>query len=249
MIAQETVRETAGALAITPPSGPWLWSQSWRDLLFCHWQVPAPLLQRHLPDRLQIDTHSGMGWVSAVAFRITGVRRRWLPSVPPVSSFLELNLRTYVLHDGEPAICFLSIHAGKRSVVRLARWFTPLPYRFANIRYARRPERFRFQSSCLDNLGDIVFDIVFAPVSAQRLAPPGSLDAWLLERYCLYAADKKGSLFRTVVQHPPWQYSEPATRITANNIGRPFGLDLSRTPELTHFSPGVHALIWRFGQR
>jgi uncharacterized protein YqjF (DUF2071 family) len=246
MFGQETGREPSAGLPCTSSSGSWLWSQSWRDLLFCHWQVPAPLLQRYLPAGLRADLYSGRAWISAVAFRITGVRRRWLPAFPPVSSFLELNLRTYVVHHDEPAIYFLSIHAGKRSVVRLARWFTPLPYRFANVAYARGPETFRFRSSCPTHLGDVVFDADFAPVSAAPEAPSGSIDAWLLERYCLYAAEQHGSLFRTVVQHRPWQYGEPVVKMTANSLGKPFGFDLSRSPDVTHFSAGLQAHVWPF---
>jgi uncharacterized protein YqjF (DUF2071 family) len=243
MLAQETLAEPRADSGITPPPGPWLWSQSWRDLLFCHWKMPAHLVQPHLPASLEVDTYSGNAWISAVAFRLTGVRRRWLPAVPPCSGFAELNLRTYVLHRGEPAIYFLSIHAGKRGAVRLARRFTPLPYRFAHMTYAREPDRFHFHSASLDGIS---FDASFVPVNAGHEASPGSLDAWLLERYCLYVADGYRPLVRTVVQHRPWQFGVPLVRIGAHSLGCPFGLDLSRPPDVTHFSPGVHALVWPF---
>ncbi len=133
MIAQKTAQEPIRNVPKCPAPGPWLWSQSWRDLLFCHWQIPVPLLQKQLPPGLQVDTWHGSGWVSAVAFRLAGVRRRWLPPLPPIANFIELNLRTYVIHQGVPAIYFLNIHAGKRSVVRLTHWCTPLPYRFGSM--------------------------------------------------------------------------------------------------------------------
>ena len=100
--------------------------------------------------------------------------------------------------------------------------------------------------SCRTNPDGIAFDAGFTPVPAARAASSHSLDAWLLERYCLYAADEHGSLFRTVVQHPPWQYSEPAVTMTANSLGEPFGLDLSRSPDVTHFSSGLQAHVWPF---
>lgn len=65
--------------------------------------------------------------MTIVAFRLARVRRRWLPPLGWLSNFAELNLRTYVLYHGEPAIYFLSIHAGKRIAVQMARRVTPLP--------------------------------------------------------------------------------------------------------------------------
>jgi hypothetical protein len=62
----------------------------------------------------------------------------------------------------------------------------------------------------------------------------------------LYAADERGSLFRTVVKHPPWRCAKPEVKIAANTIGLPFHLELSTPPDVTHFSAGVHARVWPF---
>ena len=37
------------------PSEPWVWRQTWRDLLFAHWPVDADLLQPHVPPPLQVQ--------------------------------------------------------------------------------------------------------------------------------------------------------------------------------------------------
>src|SRR4051812_2155420 len=89
-------------------SGPWLWSQHWLDLFFAHWPVAVADLRPHVPAALEIDTCDGTAWVSLVAFRLERIRRRWLPSLGFVTNALELNLRTYVHHQGEPGIYFLS---------------------------------------------------------------------------------------------------------------------------------------------
>src|SRR5439155_4256722 len=125
----------------------WRWSQHWRDLIFAHWRVPASTLLPHLTLGLELDTWEGAAWVSAVAFRLEGVRLRGLPPMGPCSNFLELNLRTYVQRRGEPAIYFLRIHAGSRLAVAFARWLTPLPYAFARITYDRSGETHHFHSS------------------------------------------------------------------------------------------------------
>src|SRR4051812_1889675 len=128
MRAQQTVLLSPTPAPREKPAGAWQWSQDWHDLLFAHWQVDDRL-GAVLPAGVELDTRDGAAWVSVVAFRL-GVRHRWLPPIRPFSNFVELNLRTYVVRRGEPGIFFLSIHAGSRAVVRLARWLTPLPYVF-----------------------------------------------------------------------------------------------------------------------
>lgn len=232
---------------IAVPTRPWLWSQHWLDLLFAHWQVSAEALRPHVPSALEIDTWNGLAFVSAVAFRMDHIRPRGLPSLGWFSRFLELNLRTYVIYRGEPAVYFLSIHASKRVAVLLARCFTPLPYVFAHMRCRREAAGgFRYDSERCSANGDIVFKTDFAPTGAAPETVSESLDTWLLERYCLYADDARGNLFRAVVQHRRWTYQPISGTISANTLGHPFGLDLTRPPDQVHFSPGVRAVIWPF---
>jgi len=244
VIARQVV---PGPLPQLPPARPWLWSQRWLNPLFAHWQVPAAALRPHVPAGLELDTWQGTAWVTVVAFRLARVRRRWFPPLGPVSNFPELNLRTYVVYRGEPAIYFLSIHAGKRLVVRLARRVTPLPYAHAHMTWSERDGTWRFESRCQAAAGNgHAFAATFAPHSSRRCSRPGSLDAWLLERYTLYADDGRATLFRTEVRHAAWEVQDVAATIAVNTLGTPFGLDLSGPPAAAHFSPGVRALVWPF---
>jgi uncharacterized protein YqjF (DUF2071 family) len=230
----------------TYSSRPWLWSQHWLDLLFAHWPVAVADLRPHVPAALEIDTYDSTAWVSLVAFRLERIRRRWLPSLGFVTNTLELNLRTYVCRHGEPAIFFLSIHAGRPLLVRLARWATPLDYQPARMSYTRTDGGMQFHSHRLAACGDLTLNASWVRGPVERIARPGSLDEWLVERYCLYAQGRDGTMLRTVVQHPPWPIQEITPSISANTMGRPFGLHLSREPEKAHFSPGVCARIWPF---
>src|SRR5262245_47273643 len=104
-----------------PPHGPWSFRQTWRDILFAHWRVPAAALQLVLPRRMQLDTYEGAGWLSIVAFCATDTAPRFVPPIPWVSRFYQINLRTYVIVEGKPAIYFFSLDASQPLVVRLAR--------------------------------------------------------------------------------------------------------------------------------
>ncbi len=44
-------------------------AQSWQDLLFAHWPVPAGELRRWVPEQLPLDTFDGTAWIAVTPFR------------------------------------------------------------------------------------------------------------------------------------------------------------------------------------
>ena len=86
------------------PDGPWLMAQSWLDLLFAHWRVPADELESVLAAQLVVETYDGSAWIGVTPFSVGAFRLRGMPHVPGVTSFLETNVRTYVTIDGKPGI-------------------------------------------------------------------------------------------------------------------------------------------------
>jgi uncharacterized protein YqjF (DUF2071 family) len=229
------------------PVCPWIWTQDWLELLFAHWPIPVAALRPHVPPTLGIDTFDGTAWVSLVAFRLERIRHRWLPSPDFLTDSLELNFRTYVRYHGESGIYFLSIHASNPLLVGLARLATPLPYQSARMSYNRQSDSFHFDAHRPAADGkDRRFAADFRSLGQTSRAKPGSLDHWLVERYCLFVDGRRGRLLRTVVDHPPWEVQSVQAQVGANTMGDPFGMDLTTAPALAHFSMGVHAFIWPF---
>jgi uncharacterized protein YqjF (DUF2071 family) len=107
------------------PAAPWVMAQTWRDLLFAHWPLPAAALQALLPPALTVDAFDGQGWLGIVPFKMQGVRPRGLPAVPWLSAFPELNVRTYVqLRDRgieKRGVYFFSLDAANPVAVQIAR--------------------------------------------------------------------------------------------------------------------------------
>jgi len=71
-------------------------TQSWHDLLFAHWRVDERQLRPHVPAAFDLDRFDGSAWVSVVPFTMSHVAPRGVPSLPWLSAFPELNVRTYV---------------------------------------------------------------------------------------------------------------------------------------------------------
>lgn len=188
------------AARLRPAGRPVLYQQ-WRDLLFLHWAYPAAAIQATLPEGLFVDTFGGRAYLGVVPFFMRNIRPRFLPAVPGLSHFMELNLRTYV-HDrgGVPGVWFYSLDANQPWAVRIARRFFHLPYEHAQMQSRRTSEgRIRYESRrrgvrCL-------FD--YAPGASLPPAAPDSLEFFLVERYLLYARTP-GGLRRGVVHHPPY---------------------------------------------
>ncbi|HXV61627.1 MAG TPA: DUF2071 domain-containing protein, partial [Vicinamibacteria bacterium] len=87
---------------------------TWHDLLFAHFRVPEKALTPLIPSGLALDTFEGETWLGVVPFRMTGVKPRGCPSIPGLSSFLELNVRTYVVARGKRGVWFFSLDASSR---------------------------------------------------------------------------------------------------------------------------------------
>ncbi len=78
---------------ITPtlrPDGRVAQHQTWLDLLFLHWRVPASMLRPLIPAELEIDTFEGDAFVGVVPFAMRDVRPVWAPSVPGVQLLMKM---------------------------------------------------------------------------------------------------------------------------------------------------------------
>ena len=226
------------------PPTPWVWRQSWHDLLFAHWPIDAEQIRPLIPDGLSIDQFEGTAWIGIVPFRMTGVMRRPFPDLPGISAFPELNVRTYVAGNGKPGVWFLSLDAASALAVWAARRFFHLPYFRAEMSLRRVQGRIEYRS----HRSGVQFEGSYRPTSDVYRSSPGSLEHWLTERYCLYAADRHGSLWRNEVHHAPWPLQRAEAEIRDNTMLRPHGLRVPGPPSLLHFAEQVDVVVWP-GQR
>jgi len=202
--------------------------------------VPAALLRPLLPSNLELQEFDGTAWLGLVPFRMAGVMRRPWPDLPWVSAFPELNVRTYVTLDGKPGVWFLSLDATNPLAVWAARTFFHLPYYQARMSLTERDGAIQYESS----RAGAEFSATYAATSAPYQAAPGSLEHWLTERYCLYAAAPDGTLLRNEVHHHPWPLQAAKATFHHNSILAFHGLDIREPPPLLHFSRRLDVVIW-----
>ncbi len=221
------------------PGGPWIIEQSWRDLLFAHWTLDRETVRAHIPATLELDTYEESAWVSVAAFRIDPFRTRALPFE---LRFPELNLRTYVRKNGRPGVYFFSLDAASRTAVVGARTFFRLNYYEASIAFVA-DAHFDFTSRRLDS-PRARFHARYRPAGAAFVASPGSLEHWLVERYCLYAARTAGNTFRVDIHHAPWLLQPAEAEISTDELFLAAQLPAPATPPLLHFAAQTDVLTW-----
>ncbi len=209
----------------------------WEKLLFLHWSLPPAALSLLLPSGVTLEAHDGAAWLGIVPFVMRHVRPRFLPSVPGISGFPELNVRTYVNVDGVPGVWFFSLEAANPLAVRLARSGFHLPYFNARMRARVDGGEVRFQSRRTHHrAAPADFSARYRPVSGSL--GDAKLTRFLTGRYCLYSADRKGQLYRADIFHAPWRLgrAEVELNVSPNAMTLPLGLRLPASPPLIHYA-------------
>ena len=222
--------------------------QSWQNLLFIHFPIASEILRSLIPPQIELDTFAGQAWLGIVPFRATHTGPRWLPPPPFISSFPEINVRTYVTWQGIPGVYFFSLDASNLLAVLGARLFFHLPYFKARMNIQQQQGMLHYQSlrqvTPWSPTGSAAYEGLYRPNGSVFFTQQGTLEYWLVERYCLYTVSKKNRLYRVDIHHAPWPL-QPAEQISKRNtMAAAQGIDLPEQPPLLHFSERQDVLFW-----
>jgi uncharacterized protein len=208
--------------------------QRWTQLLFLHWKVPAERIRQKLPKGLHLDTFENEAYVGLVPFFMKGIRPRFLPAVPWLSNFLELNVRTYVFNErGETGVYFFTLDCTRWPAVQIARSIFHLPYFTAKMSAAETEDgmiTYRSQSPMTKLESTFRYRIAVPSHEAE----PGTLEFFLLERYNLFTVIRD-KLYVGRVRHSPYPISDVSVEEYDSSYGvlRDFGIQPA--------TPFVHA--------
>jgi uncharacterized protein YqjF (DUF2071 family) len=224
------------------PHRPWVMTQSWHDLLFAHWRADERLLRPFIPPAFDIDRFDGSAWLSVVPFTMSRVAPRAVLPLPWLSSFPELNVRTYVSpRDGKRGVFFFSLDAARLAAVVAARTVLCLPYFPAKMRVTRAGDAVHYSSRRWG--GGASFAAHYEPAGPAFVPARGSLAFFLTERYCLYHLDRFGRPARLEIHHAPWQIQPAHAEITANTMTNRLGFHLEGEP-LLHYAKRQDVVTW-----
>jgi uncharacterized protein YqjF (DUF2071 family) len=221
----------------------WVMHQTWSNLLFAHWPVQPEVLRPLIPPGLILDTFDGMAWVGVVPFYMSNVRFRYAPPLPTTTEFCELNVRTYVLpKGGKPGVWFFSLDASSTLAVKGARMAFHLPYYNAKMRLTSTTNEVHYFAHRRSQNAE--FEGHYQPTGDVYRSQAGALDHWLTERYCLYAADRRGNLYQGDIIHQPWPLQPASADLPLNSMAQASGIGLPDTQPLLHYAECLDVHAW-----
>ncbi|HEU5317553.1 MAG TPA: DUF2071 domain-containing protein [Chloroflexota bacterium] len=233
-------------------SQPVVMHQKWRELLFLHWEVPPAALKAQLPRGLDLDLWEGRAFVGLIPFVVTETRARFLPPLPGLSSYYEINTRTYVKcgdeSDGESGVWFFALDASNVGVTAGARATFQLPYYPCTAQRRHSPsdgEIVQYRSARLSpgpTPGALEVEYrVHEPIGA---APPGSIDHYFIERYTLFTVMRPMGLMVGQVRHHPYPlHRVELLRLDCETLARSLKLPPPGGDVHAHYSSGVDVEI------
>jgi uncharacterized protein len=227
------------------PKRPWVMYMEWHKLLFAHWAVKPEIFEKHIPKGLQLETFDGWAWVGLVPFQMRDTSPRHWATVPSLSNFDELNVRTYVTDGKKRGVWFFSLDCSSPLAVRAAQLGFYLPYMDAKMRVSTEFETVHY-SSLRTHAGipSANLECSYQPTGKMYHAAPDTLEHFLTERYCLYSANQSGQVFRGEIHHAPWRLQPAVAEWRENSMGDWLGVDLSKPPELLHYSERIEVQAW-----
>ncbi|WP_255192832.1 YqjF family protein [Natronobeatus ordinarius] len=226
---EEPRRETRWAAG---PTTPHLFSMTWRDGLYLHWPVSPDRLRPHVPAPLELETRNGEAWVSVLPFVLARAGLRGSPGLSRLS-FPELNVRTYVRHEGTPGLFFFSIDVGNAFIARGVRRATRLPVHHAKMNVSGDDDRVAFSSIRVDD--GARFSATYEPDGKIFYADPGTLEHWLTARRRFYAP-RDGDVLTGEIAHAPWPLQSATATIHENTMLESNGLPGGEEEPLALFS-------------
>jgi uncharacterized protein YqjF (DUF2071 family) len=227
------------------PGSAWKFTMSWSDLAFFHWPMSKATLRSQLPPGLGLDTFEDEAWIGVVPFRMADVRARLLPPVPTLTEFPELNVRTYVTAGGKPGVWFFSLDAASWLAVRGARTWFHLPYFDARMSIANESSGVHYESERSHRGAPAArFSGTYRASGDLLQASPGSLEHFLTERYCLYAADSGGRLYRSEIHHARWRLRAAESEFRMCDMTRIVEAELPDVAPLAHVAERIDVVGW-----
>jgi uncharacterized protein YqjF (DUF2071 family) len=225
------------------PDTAWVMTQTWHELLFAHWRVDPAMLRARVPAPFELDLFDSEAWLGIVPFHMTNVAPRGVPSLPWISAFPELNVRTYVRVGERPGIYFFSLDAGSTLAVQTARALLNLPYYAASMTVSAAPAGIRYESE-RSGAPEAGLSAIYRPAGPVRRAVRGTLEYFLTERYCLYNLHHNGQPYRLEIHHPPWPLQDAEAAIERNTMAQVAGLVVDDAAPLLHYAHRQDMVAW-----
>jgi uncharacterized protein YqjF (DUF2071 family) len=180
-------------------------SMTWRWLALAHWAVDPEAVRHFVPEPLTLDTFGGAAFIGLVGLRVERARARFLPRLPLVNQWAQVNLRTYVTFGGVRGLWLMSMDAGSTPPVIGRRALLGAPYHRSQVTIGRVADGLRYRVHRRWP-GPVPAELDVRCRVGRTLGEPkpGSLEEFLVDRYSAFTV-RGGMVVDAPVRHrQPW---------------------------------------------
>ena len=212
---------------------------TWSDLSFVHWPAKPAAVQALLPDCVAVDEFEGSAWIGLVPFHVT-IRPPGIPRVPWVSSFEEMNVRTYVQGpDGIPGVWFITLDAARLGAVLIARATYRLRYFWSKMNFSKVGDVITY-TSARRWPGPRRAEGKLAIQLDEQLDPfeLSNLERFLTARWTFYCTIGR-RLYRAQIEHDAWPLARARLLHCDSWLLSACGLPPTEGEPLVHYSERV----------
>jgi uncharacterized protein len=236
---------------ITPDPPAWthrpVLRQRWSELAYFHWPYEPDVVQRLLPDGVRVDTFDGSAWVGLIPFEMQDVQLGPTPPVPWLGSFIEINVRTYVIDAlDRRSVWFFSLDVPRSAIVAVARSVFSLPYCWAHAEHVVDGSAHRYRMTRRWPRGSSPrAEMSFRVADRLRDDEVSDLDHFLCARWALVTSRRDGLVYGRV-HHPRWPLHSVDGVSIDQNVIQAAGLPSPTGQPHARYSPGVDVEVARF---
>jgi uncharacterized protein YqjF (DUF2071 family) len=220
--------------------------QRWDQLAYFHWRYRPEVVQALLPPGVTVDVFDGSAWVGLIPFVMRDVRVGPTPPLPWLSTFVEINVRTYVVDDlGRRCVWFFSLDVPRSVIVAVARSVFALPYCWARARHHVEGDRHRYELTRRwprPAPGGPSASMAFTVGERIPDEAVDDLDHFLTARWALLTARRERLLYGRV-RHPRWPLHEVRDVAIVQDVVEAAGLPAPAGEPLGRYSPGVDVSV------
>ncbi len=178
---------------------------NWENLIIKSYSCKKELLEKYLPNNVELDLYQGKGVFSMVAFTFSKVKFFGV-KVPFHQLFGEINFRFYVKSkiDGKKGVVFLKEYANKPIIAFMANKIYNEPFFVHKVnRQVTSTSNLRFINYpfFLKNKWQKVSALVKKSTTKLK---PNSLQEFIVDRYTAFVKGRKNTL-EYQINHKPWK--------------------------------------------
>jgi uncharacterized protein YqjF (DUF2071 family) len=223
-----------------PVRVPWM-MQRWSSIAFLHWPVEVDALRSLVLEELTIDTFDDLAWIGLVPFRMS-MRPPYLPPIPGLSTFPEINVRTYVRDPrGRRGLYFLSLDVPRSAAVVAARVALGLPYMWSRIDVDEGDDAVAYTAERRSPSPPARTSIV-VPTRHSVPEPKPDLADFLTARFRLFARGPLG-LYGVSVDHPRWDLRRVRGATVDDEFVTAAGVPIDGPPAHAHTAAAVDVRV------